>query len=180
MYLGVLLGLVYGQNLLFSRSSVMSRKFVVAVLVSTVIFRPSDLKSSVMSLRILSAFGPVALFTTISPSSRYSPPLQLVTIGLMRWSRYMPTSSHVSAPSHDPMVTSNPSLLAIFVQGVPSLNRRDFLMLDGAYRCFVDVGHVSSMLQSSVRQVFGYGGVEINDVKCYEFNFLFVVDLSEP
>ena len=140
MYLGVLLGLVYGQNLLLSRSSVMSRKFVVDVLVSTVIFRPSDLNSSVMSLRILSAFGPVALFTTISPSSRYSPPLQLVTIGLMRWSRYMPTSSHVSAPSYDPMVTLNPSLLAIFVQVVPSLNGRDFL------ECLMVRTVVSSML----------------------------------
>ena len=70
-----------------------------------VILRPLDTNSLQIFFLICSIFLGISWSTT-SPSSRYNPALSLQMVA--SWSSmYTEISSHVSAPSYEPMVTSN-------------------------------------------------------------------------
>ena len=121
-YPGVFAGFAYGWCSFFLKSNMTSRKSVTVVLAVAVIFNPScsSLSHSVFFVRSAVDAG---LFITASPSSRYSP---MFSLGMMLsiWFRiYVPTISHVSAPSYEPIVTSKGSVDPAFFHGVSLLNR---------------------------------------------------------
>ena len=66
---------------------------------------PTSLKIRMISFLTLSNSEP-GEFKTTNPSSLYSPMCVLLIIGSSLWSRKRPTSSHDSAPSKQPIVTS--------------------------------------------------------------------------
>ena len=68
------------------------------------------------------------LLRAASPNNRYKPML-LPTTGASFDRRYEPTSSHVSAPSTLPMVTSNNDIDSLLHHAVFSVKIRDFLAL---------------------------------------------------
>ena len=89
--------------------------------------KPCSLNVLQMCFFTFSIFLGVLLRAT-SPSSRYKPML-LPTTGVSFDRRYEPTSSHVSAPSKLPMVTSNNDFDSLLHHAVFSLKSRDFLAL---------------------------------------------------
>ena len=106
----------------------MSRKFTIFRFVLIVIDSPSSLNCFVMFFLILSACGPEMFSYAARPSSRYSPIFPLImAFSDNLFSMYRPTSSHISAPSYDPIVTSNKLWLALLVHAVSPSKRRDFL-----------------------------------------------------
>ena len=121
------MGFMYGQNISLSRSRVMSRKFTIFRFVLIVIDSPSSLNCFVMFFLILSACGPEMFSYAARPSSRYSPLFTLITaFSDNLFSMYRPTSSHISAPSYDPIVTSNKLWFALLVHAVsPSNNTKE-------------------------------------------------------
>ena len=101
-----------------------SRKLITFLLASIVILRPFLLKVLHICFLIWS-IRRVDSRKIPRPSSLYKPTLVLMVSGSWH-SRYDPTSSQVSAPSNEPIVTSNESWEFFFDQGVPLLKRSDF------------------------------------------------------
>ena len=90
-----------------------SRKLIICLLASMVMRSPLLLKMRHISFLMFSV-SPGEALVMASPSSRYSP-----TFMSRCWScerRKLPTSSHVSAPSKLPIVTSN-AVFPFFCQG---------------------------------------------------------------
>ena len=79
-----------------------------------------------MFFLVRSISGPDLFLRTASPSSRYKPRSFVGMIFVSLFKINSPTSSHISAPSKDPIVTSNSESL-FFIQASFSLNRSDFL-----------------------------------------------------
>ena len=104
----------------------MSRKLTVFRLVSMVIFNPMALKVLVMSFLILSDLLPVMFLKAASPSSLYRPMFSLPYFLANLCSMNIPTSTHISAPSLLPIVTSNDPLPFFFTHGFVLSKRRDF------------------------------------------------------
>ena len=87
------------------RLNVTSRKLTILLFASMVMLRPHSLKiHHSFFFRFSVSLGVFVMMPR--PSSLYSPRLHLVSF-LILWSRYNPTSSHTSAPSNEPIVTSN-------------------------------------------------------------------------
>ena len=126
MYCGVSPGFRCGMYPPVDRLNVTSRKFTTFRLVSIVTFSPCPANTAVKLFRMRSAALPVVFLSTAKPSSLYRPICALPTWAVSSWSIYTPTSSHTSAPSNEPMVTSNVLALFFFTQGSPSLNNTDF------------------------------------------------------
>ena len=100
-----------------------SRKLIICLLASMVIRSPLLLKMRHISFLMFSVSLGEALVMA-SPSSRYSP-----TFMSRCWScerRKLPTSSHVSAPSKLPIVTSN-AVFPFFCQGCCLWTKMEFL-----------------------------------------------------
>ena len=113
MYTGVLFSFMNGSYVLDVRSRVMSKKFVFFLLAVTVMFKPKLLKILQISFFVCSVCRGVSSHNA-SPSSRYKP--QSIFKCAIFDSKKSPTSSHVSAPSKLPIVTSNG--LCCFTHGV--------------------------------------------------------------
>ena len=76
-------------------------------------FSSISLKALIMFFLVRSISGPDLFLRTASPSSRYKPRslVGMIFDSLFKINR--PTSSHISAPSKDPIVTSNSESLLI-------------------------------------------------------------------
>ena len=99
---------------------------------------PSVLKMDLISFLQRSAVLPFAFLKTINPSSRYYPLSFLLTLFCSSDSIYNPTSSNISAPSKDPMVTSKQHAVFFFFHGSSLRNDNDFLQCL-IYRMFFSV-----------------------------------------
>ena len=77
-----------------------------------------------MSLRFLSTWGPEVQLKRANPLTRERPMSFDLNLSRSVLSRKRPTSSHISAPSKLPIVTSN-ILLVFFTKAVSLSNRRD-------------------------------------------------------
>ena len=95
--------------------------------VSILIDSPPSLNKLIMSFLNLPSFGPLALGAVASPSYLYNPTLLESKRGLILFRRYNPTSSHTSAPSKLPIVTSNNGLSSLLTQAPLLSNNKDFL-----------------------------------------------------
>ena len=116
-------GLVNGRYVFWLRLNVTSRKLITCLLASMVMRSPLLLKMRHISFLMFSVSLGEALVMA-SPSSRYSP-----TFMSRCWScerRKLPTSSHVSAPSKLPIVTSN-AVFPFFCQGCCLWIKMEFL-----------------------------------------------------
>ena len=114
-------GLEYGLVSFLFRSKVTSKKSTTVEFALAVICKPICLNfSQSFFLMFSAALG--GLWTLASPSSLVEPNVLLGYYGAD-----VPTSSHVSAPSYDPMVTSKRSSVFAFCQGLLLWNRRVFL-----------------------------------------------------
>ena len=111
-----------------------SRKSVSIIFISVVIFRPSSLKIASILFRIWFLVLSVPLAIP-SPSSRYSPTADFSkgpSLQVSRLRRYIPHNSEASAPSQDPIVTSNLPSVPFLTYGVPFLNRKLSLLCLGS------------------------------------------------
>ena len=103
-----------------------SRKFTIFLFASIVIFKPLLLNTLQITLLILSiSFG--VCWNAPRPSSLYKPICFLMSSGSW-FHKYDPTSSQVSTPSNEPIVTSNKVVECFLFHGVLSLNNSDCLV----------------------------------------------------
>ena len=90
--------------------------------------KPSVLKMDIISFLQRSVVLPFAFLKITNPSSRYNPLSFLLTLSCSSDSVYNPTSSHISAPSEDPIVTSKQLVVFFFfLHGSLLRNKNDFL-----------------------------------------------------
>ena len=102
-----------------------SRKSTIFLFASRVIFKPLLVNSLQISFLILS-ISFADCWKAPRPSSLYKPICFLILSG--NWFNNDPTSSQVSAPSKEPIVTSNEACECFLFHGVLSLNNRDCLV----------------------------------------------------
>ena len=95
--------------------------------VSILIDSPSSLNELIMSFLNLSTLGPLALCARASLSSLYKPTMVETKRGLILFRRNNTTSSHTSASSKLPIVTSNNRFPSFFTQAPLSSNNKDFI-----------------------------------------------------
>ena len=127
IYIGVLFGFLKGKYFPVFKLKETSEKSVSMRFVSIVIDSPSSLNKLIMSFLNLSTLGLLALCTMASPSSLHKPTLLEPKRGLILFRRYDPTSSHTSAPSKLPIVTSNNGFPFFLTKAPLSSNNKYFL-----------------------------------------------------
>ena len=121
MYNGLLLGFRQGLQVFDLKSGVTSRKFTSFRLHTIVILSPGSLKILVISLRMRSQVFLLWLKNAARPSSRYRPIWRSLYFSC-NMERMQITSSHTSAPSKLPIVTSNLASLPFFTHASSLLN----------------------------------------------------------
>ena len=104
--------------MLLFRLNVTSKKSTCFKFVLISILNLISLKIFMISFYVLSVCGPVRFQTITSPSSLYRPVSSLSTWFANKERMYTPTSSHTSAPSQLPMVTSKFLGVFFFTHGV--------------------------------------------------------------
>ena len=157
-------GLVNGRYVFWLRLNVTSRKLIICLLASMVMRSPLLLKMRHISFLMFSVSLGEALVMA-SPSSRYSP-----TFMSRCWScerRKLPTSSHVSAPSKLPIVTSN-TVFPFFCQGCCLWIKMEFL------------AWVIMFLSSAVMFSWANGRIEFFYIKANEVRVLFSLSGVKP
>ena len=127
IYRSILFGFLKGNYFPVFKLKETSKKFVSMRFESIAIDSPSSLNKLILSFLNLSTLGPLALCTMASPSSLYKPTLLEPKRGLILIRRHNPTSSHTSAPSKLPIVTSNNQFPSFFTQATLSSNNKYFL-----------------------------------------------------
>ena len=103
-----------------------SRKLTIFLFASIVIFQPLFLNTLQISFLIPSIYFGVC-WNAPRPSSLYKPICFLMPSGSW-FNKYDPTSSQVSAPSNEPIVTSNGAVECFLFHWVLSLNNSDCLV----------------------------------------------------
>ena len=122
-YWGMLPGFVNGLYVPVRKSKVISKKSTTFLLASIVNFRLWSLNILHISFLIFSVSLGVSL-NAPKPSSLYRPSFRRCCC-LVFDKRKDPTSSQVSAPSNEPMVTSNCELVSFLHHASFSLNNND-------------------------------------------------------
>ena len=94
---------------------------------------------------------------------------------------YSPTNSHISAPSKDPMVTSN-MLFPFLYPRSASFVEKEWIsgMHYNVYFLLWDINELLGIIDCTVQKVGWYRGVEIIYVKYYEGMLAFVWYAFEP
>ena len=124
MYTGGLFGLRYVLWIPVARSRCTFKKFTDFKLISTVIRSPNFLNSLMICFLFLFALHPEHFLRTASPSSRYNPTLSAPRLDSSSFRMNKPTSSHISAPSKTPIVTSKALEQLFFIHGLSLLSKR--------------------------------------------------------
>ena len=126
IYRGALFGFLKVKYFPVFKLKETSKKSVSMRFVSIVIDSLSSLNKMIMSVLNSLTLGLLALCTMASQSSLYKPTLLEPKRDLILFRRYNPTSSHTTAPSKLPIVTSNNGFPSYYIQAPLSLNNKDF------------------------------------------------------
>ena len=126
MYKVMLFGFLKGKCFPVFKLKNASKKSASMRFISIVIDIPSSLDKLIMSFLNLSSFVPLTLCTMGSPPSLCNPTSLKPKRGLILFRKYNPTSSHSSALSKLPIVTSNNRSPSFFTQAPLPSNNKDF------------------------------------------------------